>query len=441
MDAVLTDPFSRSGFSNYQIQNEHLDRSSEGLIRLPNLFDPSTIDDVRAIAWSLSTKPLDNPIFSIIPRSFSPSLSHPAYKPNNSSDENVGDDDPLSWSLPAHGKKTARCGSLLRTEVCTEGHWCNGVICRCHKPSCPVCYGHAVLRASDRARDYLLGCLELRDAEGKDSPLYHVEISEPPEVASNHVLTDKDYQRNRRRAQKYLSEFFEGGILAFHPFRQNKQNGSDETLTFDGKVSWRKGPHYHALVIGKPDLTRVADFHARTGWVVKVIGGLDGEVPRSRIGAVLTYVLSHAGVAFRSTGRMIKQLSYFGDISTRSIHKVDVVRTEVLAECPVCGDPIFNHLDLAWFLKGYAPAIIRKNDTVVLSRESRDSVSWLSSLEGSERLRWYAEHPTRFAICAGAGGSGDDRSARRGKPWLAQRATSSERPPRGFDTHRRFAHG
>lgn len=434
MCAVLTDSFSGSGFSNYQIQNGHSDPSLGGLIRLPNLFDPSTIDDVRAIAWAESSKPLSNPIFSIVPRSSFPSLSHPAYKPNNSISENDDGDEFLSWSLPAHGEKTARCGSLLRVEVCSEGHYANGVICRCHKPSCPVCYGHAVTRASDRARDYLMGCLALRDAEGKESPLYHVEISEPPDVASSHVLTDKDFSKTRRKAQKLLSEFFEGGVMAFHPFRQNKK-GSDETLTFDGKVSWRKGPHFHALVIGKPDLTKVAEFHRRTGWVMKVIGGLDGTVSRERIGAVMTYVLSHAGVAFRSSGRMIKQLSYFGDVSTRSIHKVDVVRTEALAECPVCGDPIFNHLDLAWFLRGYAPAISRVYDTVVLSRSKKDAVSWMvpAGLSGTARLEWYARHPERFAVIPpSTGGGGDRRSAAPCGLCPGRCATTAENPPPKF---------
>lgn len=341
---------------------------------------------------------MDNPIFGLISRSVFPSLSHPAYEPNNHSDEPNNGPVPLSWSLPAHGESKGSCGSLLRAEVCTEGHYINGVICRCHRPSCPKCYPWAVKRASDRAKDYLLGCLDLRDAEGLDSPLYHVEISEPPEVASSHVLTDRDAQKNRRTAQRHLLRFFDGGIMAFHPYRQNKK-GSDESLTMDGSVKWREGPHYHALVIGKPDLTKVKEFHERTGWVLKVIGGLDGEVPRSRIGAVLTYVLSHAGVAFRPSGRMVKQLSYFGDISTRSIHKVDEMSVESVSECPHCGDPLYDVSDTVFFLRGYAKPIRRTDHLFVLSRESRDSVGFVTRGMGSDaRWEFYRSHPERFVI-------------------------------------------
>lgn len=363
-------------------------------LNLPSPFNHEHLDDLRAIAWANATKPLDNPIFGIVQRSVFPYVSHPASEPNNSSGENS----PLYWSLPAHGQRKRNCGSLLRAEVCTEGHFVNGVICRCHSPSCPVCYPWAVKRASDRARNYMLGCLDLRDNEGKESPLYHVEVSLPPEIASFNARNVKEFEKYRRSVQKHLLEFFEGGILAFHPFRQNKK-GSDETLSLDGCTVWRDGFHFHALVIGKPDLTRVKEFHERTGFVLKVIGGLDGEVPRERIGAVLTYVLSHAGVAFRPSGRMVKQISYFGDISTRAVHKVDSDVVKVLSECPVCKDPLFDLSDLAWFLRGYAKPIERMDHLTVLSRETRESVGFVVfGMDPDDRFAFYRTHPERFAI-------------------------------------------
>ena len=373
------------------LETANLDRASA--LTLPSPFNPENLDDLRAIAWANATKPLDNPIFGIVQRSVFPSISHPANEPNNSSD-----DFPLCWSLPAHGQRKRNCGSLFRAEVCTEGHYAMGVICRCHSPSCPVCYPRAVQRASDRARDYLLGCLDLRDNEGKESPLYHVEVSLPPEIASYSARNIKEFVKYRRLVQKHLLEFFEGGILAFHPFRQNKK-GSDETLDLGGSVKWREGFHFHALVIGKPDLTRVKAFHERTGFVLKVIGGLDGEVPRERIGAVLTYVLSHAGVAFRPSGRMVKQLSYFGDISTRAVHKVDSDAVKVLSECPVCKDPLFDLSDLAWFLRGGAKSIERTDHLAVLSRDDRETVRFITEGMGKdERFAFYRGHPERFAI-------------------------------------------
>lgn len=363
-------------------------------LNLPSPLNHENLDDYRAIAWANATKPLDNPIYGIVQRSVFPSISHPATEPNNSSNENF----PLYWSLPAHGQKRRNCGSLLRAEVCTEGHFVNGVICRCHSPSCPVCYPWAVKRASDRARNYMLGCLDLRDNEGKESPLYHVEVSLPPEIASYSARNVKEFEKYRRSVQKHLLEFFEGGILAFHPFRQNKK-GSDETLSLDGRIVWRDGFHFHALVIGKPDLTRVKEFHERTGFVLKVIGGLDGEVPRDKIGAVLTYVLSHAGVAFRPSGRMVKQLSYFGDISTRAVHKVDSKKESVLSECPACGYPLFDLSDLAWFLRGYAKPIVRTDHLTVLSRDDRETVGFITNGMGEdERFAFYREHPEHFAI-------------------------------------------
>lgn len=367
-------------------------------VRLPSIFNHENLEDLQSLAFGIATKPLDNPIFSIVPRSVPRSLSHPAYKPNNCIfEKGKGTDEYLSWTLPAHGSRKRNCNSLLRTEVCAGHDFVNGVIVRCHRPSCPVCYPWAVTRASDRARDYVRGVLELRDSEGRESPLYHVEISEPPDLARSHVLTDKDFSKNRRQAQKHLLKFFEGGVLAFHPFRQNKK-GSDESLSMDGKVQWRDGPHYHALVVGKPDLTKVAEFHAKTGWVLKVIGGLDGEVPRDRIGAVLTYVLSHAGVAVRQSGRSIKQLSYFGDLSTRAVHKVDEIRSEVLSECPHCSGPLYNLMDTVWFLRGYASPIMRTIHHVVLSREKADAVQWsLQGLDGPARLSWYLTDP-RFVV-------------------------------------------
>lgn len=373
------------------LETANLDRASA--LTLPSPFNHENLDDLRAIAWANATKPLDNPIFGIVQRSVFPSISHPANEPNNSSD-----DFPLCWSLPAHGQRKRNCGSLFRAEVCTEGHYAMGVICRCHSPSCPVCYPWAVKRASDRARDYLLGCLDLRDNEGKESPLYHVEVSLPPEIASYSARNIKEFVKYRRLVQKHLLEFFEGGILAFHPFRQNKK-GSDETLDLGGSVKWREGFHFHALVIGKPDFTRVKAFHERTGFVLKVIGGLDGGVPRERVGAVLTYVLSHAGVAFRPSGRMVKQLSYFGDISTRAVHKVDSDAVKVLSECPVCKDPLFDLSDLAWFLRGGAKSIERTDHLAVLSRDDRETVRFITEGMGKdERFAFYRGHPERFAI-------------------------------------------
>lgn len=380
-------------FNMFSIATTNPTRAS-GTLNLPSPFRFENLDDLRAIAWAEATKPMDNPIFGIVQRSVFPRPSYPASEPNNSF---VGNQ-PLIWSLPAHGQRKRNCGSLLRAEVCTEGHYINGVICRCHSPSCPVCYPWAVKRASDRARDYLLGCLELRDSEGKDSPLYHAELSLPPGIASDFARTAKDFEKYRKLAIKHLSEFFEGGILAFHPYRQNKKD-SDETLNLDGCTVWREGFHFHALLIGKPDLTKVADFHKRTGFVMKVIGGLDGEVPRSRIGAVLTYVLSHAGVAFRPSGRMVKQLSYFGDISTRAVHKVDSDKVQTLAECPVCKDPLFDLQDTAWFLRGHAPAIVRTDHLTVLSRETVDSVEFVTrGMSTGERFAYYRAHPERFVI-------------------------------------------
>ena len=374
------------------------DRATSTL-NLPSPFNHENLDDLRAIAWANATKPLDNPIYDIVRRSVFPSISHPATDPNNSSNENF----PLNWSLPAHGQSKSNCGSLYRGEVCgnrgkAKTHYINGAIVRCHSPSCPVCYPWAVKRASNRARNYMLGCLDLRDNEGKESPLYHVEVSLPPEIASYSARNIKEFVKYRRSVQKHLLEFFEGGILAFHPFRQNKK-GSDETLSLGGRTVWREGFHFHALVIGKPDLTRVKEFHERTGFVLKVIGGLDGEVPRDKIGAVLTYILSHAGVAFRPSGRMVKQLSYFGDISTRAVHKVDSKKDPVLSECPVCGDPLYDLSDLAWFLRGHAKPIVRINHLAVLSRDDRETVGFITNgMEEKERFAFYREHPEHFAI-------------------------------------------
>lgn len=346
--------------------------------------------DVIALADANALQPYKHPIIGIVNRSSYP-IIHPAIEPNCTLSEN---DTMLTFHLPGRGESSPNCGKPISREVCPNADYMQSVICRCHKPSCPLCWPNAVKRSTDRIETQFLNYLQLRKNEGTDGGLkiYHVEISEPPEVARLNVQTANQFKKYRRKVQNHLSRFFEGGAVIYHPFRQNKKD-SDDTLTLEGNVKWRDGFHFHAIVVTRWfDIKKINEFHTKTGFVLKILGDkhiqpLERNVPADRIGDVAFYTLSHAGVAFRKSGRTIDQVVYFGDMSPTHLHKVYSLTQTDVKPCPVCSGPLYDYeKELYPCIQGWKPCavpIIQKTKSYVFSMKyNRKQTEQLIKLHG-----------------------------------------------------------
>lgn len=200
----------------------------------------------------------------------------------------------------------------------------------CFKKDCPLCYLRWVDRETVKINariDYLLG-----RAESKK--IAHYVISVPKKLYS------RKYENLKKMAIKWGMEAgIEGGVLIFHPFRQNDdvfrrgKNGrsylvkkADPSMP---KGAWYFSPHFHVVGYGwLPDGSTSRVFSESHGWIVKK------QPERVTVGGTIWYQLTHCGIH-----KKYRAVNWFGICALTTGTRVP--KPERVAEkCPHCGDPV-----------------------------------------------------------------------------------------------------
>jgi hypothetical protein len=354
---------------------------------------PWAVEDpfiAQAVAETLDSLRDEAEIIGVVKRSIVPELlRNPAYSPNNFSGYLAGElarfgggpvTVPHDWNLPGKGEPKRECGRYIRAKTfgCPEGHEIHAVPHSCHRMDCPVCFPDAVARMAKRIEEHLRVVADLGAGLAE---FHHVVVSPPPEWAKE-VAPDLDgFKELKGATWDVLRECGAlGACLIFHPYRQD-----------DGAETWRKGPHFHAIVYGHGDSSRRVP-----GWILKDLGA----VPLDRLNPLAYYLVSHAGV---SHGRVYRPgnsprvntiPAYFGVCSTAgklAPVKVAEYLREAPRACACCGGNLFNYFD--WLKAGpvgrpcLAPVTERHAWRVWVARKDKDRArAILDGLGESEAL-------------------------------------------------------
>jgi len=305
--------------------------------------------DVRALARITSNAP-SHPIFDIVARgkvAEVPEPYNPAIEANKQFRANKrGSDRPIEWSLPAHGSKGTQCGRFVPNTgivCCPDSHIIRGRTYRCGRFDCPICYPWSVTRGAGRVADAIKAAATLYD-----SPVInHIVLSPPQREAIGMIGSEKGYHKLRKQATNIALDLGAiGGSIVFHPWRQNGQKDeSDIEAIEDGRVSkdsnWRLGPHFHAVVLGWIDLERIATLYKTSGWVVKLVSP---DIEPDRVGSVLAYCLSHAGIGkIEGKAHTLRTSNPFGVCAPTKVSIIADYKVSEPMTCPFCEKPIVDY--------------------------------------------------------------------------------------------------
>lgn len=260
---------------------------------------------LQAVAETRSREK-EHVIFDQIRRSVIPSSNPAKDKAYQFFEDGNGEESArqLTWTLPGRGevgKGLWRCGAWIQSKTygCPAGHEIHAVRNYCHRIRCPVCWAEEVRCKARDVASTLRISRQLHD--GFD--YRHVIISPPQDYAKSMIGTRDDFNNLKTEVWEVLSNSGSWGCaLMFHPFAQN-----------DGTLTWRLHPHFHGIVNGYPDSSRIPK-----GWILKD----KGRIPVQDIYEVAQYILSHVGVPSEN----MKYVSYFGECSTAGNHSKTKLR-------------------------------------------------------------------------------------------------------------------
>lgn len=246
------------------------------------------------------------------------------------------------WRLPGHGAPSGKypCGHFMSrlTYGCPMGHELHAVPHTCDRLDCPVCYPFKVQAMADNIRRHLNIVNQLYDG----LTWYHVVVSPPQGPAIEDWSTLEGFNRSREECRKVLTRTgVLGGVGIPHPYRQN-----------DGTLEWRAGPHFHFIVNGRVDGSKVP-----AGWVVKNIA----RVPIDQVFPLAYYLCSHAGVGDGNVRKDGVQLSirtavFFGNCGTNNRRAPAVLREDVYRVamcCKSCSFGLYRYRDYLDMLGGW----------------------------------------------------------------------------------------
>lgn len=305
------------------------------------------------IAISLGMKDLDNPHLLLRQsieqrRIIAPSRFNPAYCGSLACKRvrkhAVKQKTPLVWDLPGHGKFGNGCGQISGVISCPQVHRPKPIFDHCWSPGCPHCSWDTTMRKGAE----IGGRLNAYDHLRPRSPNFqvkqcwqHVSISPPQKPAKNLMGSLEGYKHLKDTAIEILRQHLGavGGVLVFHPFRQNGEDDYNNKLTTGntGNINdWRTAPHFHAIVMGFFNPDQIKDIHTDSGWVVHSIRAHLDENDRL---ATSCYVMTHAGVGSVEGRRNLQSYSYFGELTTAHLQYTADTETEVVPPCEDCNKP------------------------------------------------------------------------------------------------------
>ena len=261
--------------------------------------------------------------------------------------------DLIEWTTEGRGTLRHQIFASRVTTCGTDNeHYARATIRHCARPSCPVCAPYHIARDTPaQALKIYAKSRDLKHTDGwRAGYLQHVTVSVPEDLYYMALTTD-GYKTLKKRALEYAQKAgVLGGLIVFHPFRQNGVNSDDDlpeeytpTASNDlDKKSCRFAPHFH--IVGFGFVTKTAEIYDKTGWVIKALRTRDKKITSvPEISGIIAYLKSHAGIISEnspSKPERMQTIAFFGACGPNAQALIGHVRIYTPQICPECGAPL-----------------------------------------------------------------------------------------------------
>lgn len=244
------------------------------------------------------------------------------------------------FRLPSNGEQKDDCGQWVHPLSCPnhgqptisgEKHDRFVVMHTCDKPDCPVCYTTWASKSAKRATERIFEAQKLyKEAKVPLGKIDHIVFSPPRDEAVEAIKTEAGYRKLKAKAIKIMKKAgVKGGLVVFHPFRQNDPRETNFNPSIPGYV-WYLSPHFH--VVGSGYLQQSDDFYNETGWIYKKMDR------RETVKGTIKYTLTHCGI-----NENFHAITYFGALSYNKV----VIDTETVTDepikCRACGELLLEY--------------------------------------------------------------------------------------------------
>ena len=266
------------------------------------------------------------------------------------------DRDVILWTVAGRGTPKHETKWFSRIVACGDDieHYTKGTPRHCRRPTCSACASYTMHRdAPEQAQRVFSMSKQAHHTDGwKYGRKLHATISIPPELYYK-ALTRGGYEWLKKTALRIAQQCgIVGGVLIFHPFRQNGIADDDDldpnyqpVETNDGnKYCARFAPHFH--IVGFGWIENTAEIYEKTGWVVKNIRTRDKSIKTLHdVESIILYLRSHAGVLDDSSPAQwkLKSVVYFGACGPRVMKLTAYLDVDTPQICPECGTPLQLH--------------------------------------------------------------------------------------------------
>lgn len=271
------------------------------------------------------------------------------------------------FCLPSGGKvkewdevkhPDAECGKTKYTIKCKDETHCDYPVdlvpWDCGRLECPICYGRALKRASNKARDHIWNTLsELKGLVPHIKwSLSSVIISPPQKLWS---LGYDELKKHFRRSLKSLGTENVAAIMHLWRFRSKETGEEIEPHSIQWKEYKKnpdafervKSPHWHCFVIGR--MVRSKLYHRKTGYIYKKKqnGNKGYSLDRKDVFRITYYALSHAAISITKKRQYV---SYYGLFN--SLHVIEEIPDYYEVICPKCKQPRVRRIEYHLFVAG-----------------------------------------------------------------------------------------
>lgn len=326
---------------------------------LKNAQEPESIPKIQALWRAIELEDYRcNP--AICASRFLDDGQHGEYRvliglPDGSS---IYEDDIVSWTVAGRGTLRHNPKFVSKILSCENdiGHYLKVIPHHCGKLSCPACSPYEISYNSTKTAVKLMTGAKYAERNNRaDRVLQHITIS-PPQGLYFKFLTLDGFQEMKKYAVKVASDAgIKGGLIIFHPYRQNGINDDDDipddytpTASNDGnKYHARFAPHFHVLGFGwlKPASAEFMESHK--GWLFKAIRTGKNRIKTiTDVIGVINYLMSHAGLISDDSPAKTTRMQVINWIGLCNSHVLTYICEERIGTeqlCEECGENIVIH--------------------------------------------------------------------------------------------------
>ena len=276
--------------------------------------------------------------------------------------DSIRERDVIRWTTPARGTLRHNTRFVKSVLSCDEdiGHYVKTVPHHCGKLSCPACAAYEIsYNATQQGIKLMSGAKYAQNDDYNDGALQHVFVS-PPKSEYYNFITWDGFQEMKKYAIKVATDAgLKGGMLIFHPYRQNGIN-EDDDLPDDYEIDpdndgnphhARFAPHFHILGFGFLNPASKDFEKQHKGWIYKASQGKNRPRTLSDIITRINYVMSHVGIISEDSPYQparIQTISWFGRCNSHVLTYIGEIRLYEEKLCEECGHNIVVHA-----VKGY----------------------------------------------------------------------------------------